>query len=267
MRNPFQKEFDYYGKRMRPFYKLWGFAVSEDGRTILRYYKNDFGSDIIAKRPPTRLTVKTDTTGELYVRTQDHGKLPIDVMVAAAFCLPCPSPSILFELIHKDGNLSNCHYTNLEWRKKTPAPKVTIHSTAKSVKLPNGLTVHRDGTVSDKNQKIPMEISIYDPDTDLLWAIQPRVSYYRPNRWKREERQRAALDGLMAASGYVAGERYQFSNPVILHIDQNWLNFDSSNLEWCDASDQRYIDYVKKQAEDMRAWNITNNRDFPDCYK
>ena len=264
MIHPFSKEFRYYGKRMRPYYKVWGIAVSEDGKTVLRHYENDFDSSIIPQRPAKRLTVQTDKSGDSYVSTQDHGRLYVAVMVAICFCPPCPAPQHDYELCHKDGNLSNCHYTNLEWR---PATKVTIHSTSKSVKLPNGLIVHRDGTVSDKNQKIPMEISIYDPDTDLLWAIQPRVSYYRPNRWKREERQRAILDELMAASGYVAGERYQFPNPVILHIDQNWLNFDSSNLEWCDASDQRYIDYVKKQAEDMRAWNITNNRDFPDCYK
>lgn len=267
MIQPFQKEFQYYGKRMRPYYKVWGIAVSEDGKTVLRHYEKDFGSSILPQRPAKRLSVQTDKNGECYVSTQDKGRLYVAVMVAACFCPPCPAPQQDYELCHKDGNKTNCHYTNLEWRKKVPTPKVTIHTTAQSVKLSNGLTVHRNGTVYDKKQKLPVEISIYDPDTDLFWSIQPKVSYYRANKWKKEERHKAMMDDLMASAGYVADEKYQFSSPVILHLDGNWLNFDSSNLEWCDASDQRYIDYIKKRTEDMKAWNIANNKDFPDCYK
>ena len=267
MIKPFEKEFLYYGKRMRPYYKVWGIAVSEDGKTVLRHYEKDFGSSILPQRPAKRLSVQTDKNGECYVNTQDKGRLYVAVMVAACFCPPCPAPQQDYELCHKDGNQSNCHYKNLEWRKKTPIPKVTIHTTAQSVKLSNGLTVHRNGTVYDKKQKLPLENSIYDPDTDLFWSIQPKVSYYRPNKWKKEERLKAIMDDLMAAAGYVAEEKYQFQNPVILHLDGNWLNFDSSNLEWCDASDPRYTNYVKKLADDMKAWNIANNKDFPNCYK
>lgn len=26
-----------YGKRMRPYYRVWGIAVSEDGKTVIRH--------------------------------------------------------------------------------------------------------------------------------------------------------------------------------------------------------------------------------------
>lgn len=266
MRQVFQKEFNYYGKRMRPYFRVRGLAVSEDGKTVLRQYDKDFGSSIISARSSARLTVQTDENGIAYVNTKDHGKLMVAGMVAVCFCPPCPHPCNEYELVHKDGNLSNCHYLNLEWKSKSTVPKVTLHTTDKSIKLSNGLIVHNDGIIYDKKQKLKQEISQYDSDTNLFWSIGPRVTYYRKNRWGREERQRATLDELMAAAGYVAGERYQFQNPVILHIDKNWLNVNTSNLEWCDASDQRYVDYRKKRIEDMNTWNKANNKDFPDCY-
>lgn len=267
MIQPFSKEFQYYGKRMRPYYRVWGIAVSEDGKTVIRHYEKDFGSSILPQRPAKRLTIQTDKAGNCYVSTLDNGRLYVAVMVAACFCPPCPAPQQEYELCHKDGNLSNCHYINLEWRKKAPTPKVTIHTTANKIKLANGLTIHKNGSVYDKKDKLTMSISHFDSDTGLEWSHTPKVTYYRPNKWKRMDRQTALMDNLMATAGYVEGEKQDFANPRILHKDYDWLNFDSSNLEWCDASDQRYLNYVKKQAEDMKAWNIANNQDFPDCYK
>lgn len=246
MIKPFQKEFDYYGKRMRPYFKFGGFAVSEDGKTILRHYENDFKSGIIAQRPAKRLTVHTDKDGRCVVRTQDHGEISVDMMVAACFCPPCPSPT--YELVHKDGNLSNCHYKNLEWQKNQSVIQTTPHTTDKSIKLSNGLTVHKDGSIYDGRVKLNHQISIYDRDTDLFWAIKPQVRFSRSNQWKRMVEKRVSVDSLMAAAGYVGGDKNQFQNPQILHKDNNWLNFDSSNLEWCDVLEQRYIDYAKKQS-------------------
>ena len=57
------------------------------------------------------------------------------------------------------------------------------------------------------------------------------------------------VDDLMNAAGYVGGEKYDLANPVILHKDYNPTNFDSSNLEWVDAIDPRYIEYQKKVEE------------------
>lgn len=264
MKNVFQKEFEYYGKRMRPYFRIWGLAVSEDGKTVIRHYENDFESSIISKRPPTRLTIQIDTNGRAYVNTRDHGKLMVAMMVAVCFCPPCPGPD--YELIHKDGNISNCHYQNLEWSKKQPVQQETLHSTIKSIKLSNGLTIHRDGSVYDIKEKLSMSISHYDSDTGLEWSHTPKVNYFRPNRWKRMERKTSDMDALMAEAGYVAGVRSDFTNPRILHKDNDWLNFNSDNLEWCDQADPRYKDYIRKQTEDMNAWNKANNKDFPDSF-
>lgn len=266
MKTMFPSKISYYNKPMRQYFSAPGIYVSEDGRTVIRYYESDLGSSIMPKRPPKRLTVRVDTNGRSYVSTRDYGRLMVEILVATCFCPPCPTPKNNYELVHRDGNLQNCHYKNLEWRKKQPMPQVTIHTTAKSVKLANGLTVHQDGSIYDGKEKLIREISLYDSDTDLFWSIQPRITYYRENKWKRDDRKRATIDSLMAEAGYVAGERSQYKDPVILHKDMDWLNVDSSNLEWCDASDQRYKDYIKKQKEDMNEWNKANNKDFPDSF-
>lgn len=256
------KEFNYYGKRMRPYYRIPGLSVSEDGKTVLRQYEKDYGSSILPKRPPKKLTIQKVTNGYPYVNTWDYGSLMIDELVATCFCPPCPGSD--YELVHKDGNSGNCHYQNLEWRKKQPVQQSTQHTTAKSIKLPNGLTVHRNGNVYDKKEKLTMSISHFDRDTGLEWSHTPKVYYFRLNRWNRMERKTCDMDALMAAAGYVAGERSDFTNPRILHKDNDWLNFKSDNLEWCDQSDPRYNDYIRKQTEAMNAWNKANNKDFPD---
>lgn len=266
MKAVLNKEFNYFGKRMRPFYRIWGLAISDDGKTVLRYYQNDIDSSGIPKRPPKKLSLQTDEDGRIYINTRDHGKLIVANMVAACFCPPCPNPSSEYELIHRDGNPLNCHYMNLEWEKRPQAPKTTLHTLKDYIKLPNGLTVHKDGSVYDKGEKLITVISLYDSDTNLEWAIQPRVRYYRLNKWRKEERLTETLDSLMCLAGYINGDKYQFANPRILHRDYDWLNFDSSNLEYCDATDQRYIEYSHKQAEDMNEWNKANNKDFPDCF-
>lgn len=258
------KEFNYYGKRMRSYYRIPGLSVSEDGKTVLRQYEKDFSLSYLPQRPPRKLTIQKDTNGYSYVNTRDYGSLMIDELVATCFCPP--RPGLDYELVHKDGNLGNSHYQNLEWRKKQPVQQSTQHTTAKSIKLPNGLTVHSDGTVYDKKDKLTMSISHFDSDTGLEWSHTPKVNYFRPNRWKRSEKHTADMDALMAAAGYVSGERSDFANPKILHKDNDWLNFHSDNLEWCDQADPLYSNYIRRQTEDMNAWNKANNKDFPDYW-
>lgn len=128
----------------------------------------------------------------------------------------------------------------------------------------NGLCVHKDGKIFDGGQELSHENSLYDSDTDLFRAIETVVTYDSRNNWGTNVRRRTPVDALMSAAGCVAGDRYQLQDPVILHLDENWLNFDSSNLEWCEKSDPRYISYIKKRKEDMNSWNKANNKDFPD---
>ena len=68
----------------------------------------------------------------------------------------------------------------------------------------------------------------------------------------------------MAKAGYVDGNKLQFKNPVILHKDGDYKNCASDNLEWCDSSDQRYIDYYNQMADTINALGRNRNKDWPD---
>ena len=68
----------------------------------------------------------------------------------------------------------------------------------------------------------------------------------------------------MAAAGYVDGNKLQFKNPVILHKDGDYMNCKSSNLEWCEKTDPRYIDYYNKMADTMNALGRERNKYWPE---
>ena len=78
-----------------------------------------------------------------------------------------------------------------------------------------------------------------------------------------EGRGKLWMDDLMAIAGYVSGERYSLGNPRVLHKDYNPTNFDSSNLEWVESTDARYIEYQKKVEEWKHQRNIELNPGRP----
>ena len=51
------------------------------------------------------------------------------------------------------------------------------------------------------------------------------------------------MDDLMATAGYVSGEKYDLKCPVILHKDNNPMNFDTDNLEYVEADNPRCLDH------------------------
>ena len=67
------------------------------------------------------------------------------------------------------------------------------------------------------------------------------------------------MDDLMTIAGYVCGEKYALENPVILHKDNNPMNFSSDNLEYVEDTDTRYIEYKKKKDEWTHQRNIDLN--------
>lgn len=68
---------------------------------------------------------------------------------------------------------------------------------------------------------------------------------------------------LMNAAGYVGGEKYDLTSPVILHKDNIPTNFNSSNLEWVEAIDPGYLEYQKRFEEWQRQRNIELNSGKP----
>ncbi len=51
----------------------------------------------------------------------------------------------------------------------------------------------------------------------------------------------------MAEAGYVQGDDANLVHPVILHIDGDYKNNNSNNLEWVEEYDSRYINYLRKR--------------------
>ena len=150
----------------------------------------------------------------------------------------------------KDGNLQNDHYKNLEWRLATTVYPTTTATTAGKVKLTDGLEVRKNGTIYQKGKKLTVGTVIGNGDIDMIVPIEPFVEYERKNSWSRYERKRISVDKLMDIAGYVNENKKRFEHPVILHRDNDWLNFDSDNLEWTDYNDPRYKEYYNRTVDE-----------------
>ena len=236
------------GKRYKRYNGIW---VTADGKYVEvdTIWKTGF-SEI----PSTKTaTVHTDKNGEKYVRRKIRGKfynIYIKDAVYACFCSSVPNNGKEYVVFYKDGNKNNLNYTNLDIKEVV---KVTTLTTANKVKLNNGLTVTKDGRIFKGKQEEHISDCIGDADTNLLRCIDPHVS--DPNRMFG----RLFIEDLMAAAGYVDGDKYSLKSPVILHRDNNPTNFQSDNLEYVEATDTRYIEYQKKVKEWKHQRNVELN--------
>lgn len=127
------------------------------------------------------------------------------------------------------------------------------------VKLDYGLEVRRNGTIYQNGKELTVGTAIGDRDIDMVVPIEPFVEYERKNSWGRYEWEKIDVDKLMDIAGYVNGNKERFEHPVILHRDNDWLNFDSGNLEWTDINDPRYKEYYNKTIDEKNRlgceWN------------
>lgn len=90
-------EIDIYGKMHRYYYDVPGLLVSEDGKSIYRYYKGD--GNLLKVRPPKKMKIQTDKNGNLYVATRDYGNIRVDKLVHRCF-----NGGRGMRILHKDGN-------------------------------------------------------------------------------------------------------------------------------------------------------------------
>lgn len=231
-----------------------GIWVTADGKHVAvdTIWKTAF-SEILSTKPAT---VHTDKNGEKYVRRKIRGKfynIYIKDAVYACFCSPIPNNGKEHVVYYKDGNKNNLNYTNLDIKEVV---KTTRHTTADKVKLTNGLTVTKGGEVFHGKNKEYICDCVGDADTDLLRCIRPHVS--DPNKTSGH----LFMDDLMDTAGYVDGEKYVLKSPVILHKDYAPMNFSSDNLEWVEAADPRYIEYLERFEEWQHQRNIELNHDW-----
>ena len=130
-------------------------------------------------------------------------------------------------------------------------------------KLDNGLVVRSDGTILDKRKKLFVVTVIGDSDTDRLVSVDPYVCYYRKNRYGSIDERRARVDALMAEAEFVAGDNSLMSRPRVLHKDQDYLNYNSSNLEWAEEDSPEYQAYMWQKKEDLDRLTIQENPNHP----
>ena len=222
------------GKRSR-YYKDGYIWVSADGTVVAVKQRNGSWKYFY---------IKTDGKGEKYVDT-GYRIIYVKKAVFTCFCY-CDDPNKT-QIWYRDGNPANLYYKNLIAR----GPQ-TLHTTAPTFELRNGLTITKEGKVFYGGQEEFISDCVGDADTELLCCVAPYIS-------NPEGRGKLWMDDLMAESGYVSGERYSLGNPRVLHKDYNPTNFDCSNLEWVESTDTRYMEYQKKVEEWKHQRNIELN--------
>lgn len=238
------------GVRIRKHYKT-STKISEDGLIVEKEFIDKADGGKLKKYNPK---INVGSEGLRYIENKQYGRVHIQDLVADCFCPPKPNDGKDYVLVHKDGNLQNDHYKNLEWMERKQAYPNTPATLEKEVKMTYGIKVRRDGKVYQKGKLLSVGMTSGGMDTDIVGVIEPFVEYeVHHKQWKRYEWKRIDVDRLMEIAGYVNGNKEQFGNPVILHKDNDWLNFNSDNLEWTDRSDPRYREYHNRKVDDMNA--------------
>ena len=192
-----------------------------------------------------------------FVKGTYGGMVYLEKAVITCFCPPCPNDGKKYMINHKDGNWMNCHYKNLEWApyhyRNTTVPKVRLY-TGKEF-----LEVFSDGTIKSDGQEKSVIDYWYDSDMDLHWITpSPYIILGSGIHGNRVE-----VGEIMKKCGYIQGDDADLTNPVILHRDFDYKNYASDNLEWTEADDPRYLDYLEKRHNDMEARSNYMNGDKP----
>lgn len=250
-------DFKLNGVRARK-HQASGTKITEDGKYVEKEYME---KGILKKFNPK---VEIGNNGLRRILNKKFGFLYIQDLVMDCFGSPKPADGQDWIIAHLDGNMQNDHYKNLGWKLRKDAYPYIPAKTDKQVKLAHGIVVHIDGRIYQKGKELPVGKEIYDRDTDLRIPTEPFVRYEWKNHWKNTETTRIDVEDAMAAAGYVDGNKMKFKNPVILHRNGDYTDCSSSNLEWCEKTDERYIDYYNKTVDTHNALGRQYNSNWPD---
>lgn len=239
--------------------------VSIDGLHVEREYFDTKEGKMKTYHP----SIHEDQHGIKFIRLKNLGDFEIAELVISCYCVPKPKDGKIYEIEHIDGDLSNDNANNLRWVEATPQ-----YLAAKKIKLKNILhqkkmdeykklkiRVLKDGTIKQGNNTLTPFAYIDDRDLDWFYnTTSPRVEYSFKNRYGRTARESVSVDTLMADFGFVKGGKANFKDPVILHVNNDYMDFTPDNLEWCDVADQRYIDYQKIAHDEAMKKDRLHNR-------
>lgn len=244
------------GKTCR-YYKAGWVWVSQDGSVIAYEEKTknkQWGWPVTKQHYPRK---RKASDGKMYVEARFGAKVMIDLAVITCWCKPMPKDGKKYMINHKDGDLCNNNGNNLEW-----VPYHYKHSNNQQEKIDYSdvvLTVCKDGTIKEGSKPISIIDYRFDPDMGLHFCPGPHACVHTKGHINGEL---VDVDELMRKAGYVQGDDADLKQPVILHIDYDWKNFNSDNLIFVEADDPLYIAYQQKWTESRDKRKIEIWKDF-----
>lgn len=217
--------------------------VSNDGEHAERDY---FDKD--SKTTKVHIyKIYREECGRAYIKTMKYGRLYLDYLVKTCFGGREPQDGKTYYPHHKDGDMRNSASSNLEWREETPATIAALEKLEREAWYKNRkITTNKKGVIRQGTHDLPIQFARYDPDLDWTYHFEnPWIRYEEMNRWGGTDRHEIDVDKVFEDLGLVKGDKSQFATPVILHINNDYLDYSAHNLEWCDSYDQRYLDFKK----------------------
>lgn len=242
--------------------------ISNDGLHVER----DYMDNGIKKTYEPKLYLDY-TSQRNYIDLKNYGVAYIDDMVITCYCPPKPKDGKRYIVHHKDWNFENDHKNNLEWKEETPeyiaerAEKLKVYLQAKRLQWykKRKITVDKDGVIRQNGVALPINNSFSDSDLGYIFhTTVPKVDYtytvkYANSNQTRYETASLEVDKVMDDFGFVYGNKDNLKEPVILHINHDFLDFTPYNLIWCEKSDPDYIEYRQKAREDKLAQDKKSN--------
>ena len=197
-----------------------------------------------------------------YLELKGGRIIRIDQVVIETYKNKAPKDSV-YVINHIDGNWHNHNINNLEWIELTPDIEIQMFRRHDENREKTeweesyeryGVSVRKDGKIKQYSKSLHIQDYRNKAHKRLKYTEDAYVSIQLILGGYNE----CKVDDIMYYFGFVAGNKMQFNDPVILHKNNDYMDFTPGNLEWCEKTDQRYIDYRKITHDTVRKKNHTN---------
>lgn len=252
----------YYRREYMREYTANSTFISNDGCHVER----DYYDQGIKKTYEPKMYLD-NASQRFYIDLRNIGRTYIDEMVIMCYGSRKPKDGKNYVIHHKDWDFRNDHRNNLEWVEDTPqyqAEKAKkMKEYFKALKLQwykdRKITVDKNCVIKQDGVELSIDNTISDSDLGYIFhTIKLTVKYqikvkYQNSGQIRYESKSLEVDKIMDDFGFVEGDKENFKEPVILHINHDFMDFYKGNLKWCEKSDPEYLEYMKQARLDVLA--------------